>query len=270
MKKRVNVDCTVLVCSCDKYADLLDPFIRLFRKYWPDCPFEVTLVTESDPGEKGFDRTIACGPGGTWCSRLVKAIDALASPYILLLCDDYYLDRQVDTALLMKRFAQMKERRALNLRMIPNPAPTVKNATELVGIEPALLEYRKRMAYCVATQSGFWDRAFLRRQAAKTNSIWEFERYGSYDFTDEEEMRPLLVTPTKEFPFLDAVHKGCWETWGVECLKTNGIEFDFAKRGLPSASTRFKEAVKRFIWNLNPDLVTRVQNVFAVGAKERH
>ena len=61
-----NIDCTVVVGSCDKYADLLGPFIALFRKFWPDCPFEVVLVTEHDPHIEGFDRTIACGGGMNW------------------------------------------------------------------------------------------------------------------------------------------------------------------------------------------------------------
>ena len=41
--------CTVLCCSCDKYADLQPKFLALFRKYWPDCPFPLVLVTESAP-----------------------------------------------------------------------------------------------------------------------------------------------------------------------------------------------------------------------------
>ena len=261
--------CTVLVCSCDRYADLLPPFITLFRKYWPDCPFPVKLVTETDPGVPGFDGVVACSSGGTWCSRLVQALDAVETPFVLMLCDDYYLEKPVDTALLLQRLGQMRERRALNLRLIPNPVPRNGNAEELSGAEPPLWEYRKRIAYCVATQSGFWDKAFLRRLAAKTDSIWEFERYGSYDFTEDEEQRPLLVTPTREFPFLDAVHKGCWETWGVECLRENGISLNFSRRGLPSMRVRLKEALKRFVWNLNPDLVTRIQNRFALGAKEK-
>ena len=263
-----NVDCTVLVASCDKYADLLAPFVALFRKYWSACPFQLALVTESDPGVEGFDRTIACGKGGTWCSRLVQALDAIETPYVLMLCDDYYLERAVDTALLLRRLEQMKKYSALNLRMIPNPEPSEKNSLAFAA-DGSLREYVKRTAYCVATQTGFWDCAFLRRLAAKTASIWEFERYGSYDFTDEEESRPILVTREKEFPFLDAVHKGAWETWGVKCLKENKLDFDFSKRGLPSFSTRLKEAVKRFIWKLNPELVTRLQNRFALGAKER-
>ena len=49
----VNADCTVVVCSCDKYADLLESFAVLWRKYWPDCPFETMLVTGLRPRRKG-------------------------------------------------------------------------------------------------------------------------------------------------------------------------------------------------------------------------
>ena len=69
-----NTDCTVIVGSCDKYADLLGPFIALFRKFWPNCPFEVVLVTESDPHIMGFDRIISCGDGMNWASRMEKAL----------------------------------------------------------------------------------------------------------------------------------------------------------------------------------------------------
>ena len=60
-----NTDCTILVCSCDKYADLLDPFAVLWQKYWPDCPFETVLVTETKPDQElCFNRVVACGKGG--------------------------------------------------------------------------------------------------------------------------------------------------------------------------------------------------------------
>ncbi len=49
-----NLDCTVLVASCDKYADLLRPFDILWRKYWADCPFETVLVTETTPAGGGM------------------------------------------------------------------------------------------------------------------------------------------------------------------------------------------------------------------------
>ena len=255
-------DCTVLVASCDKYADLLPPFSVLWKKFWPDCPFETVLVTESTPAEElAFDRVVACGAGGNWCGRLVKALEQIETPYVILLCDDYYLDRQVNTALVLKRLDQAKRFDAVNLRMIPNPVTKIPYREDL-------REYRKNTAYCIATQSGIWNREFLQKQAAGKASIWEFERYGSFDL--EGEMRPILGTPTKEFPFVDAVHKGCWEPFGIKVLKDNGIDYDFSKRGLPSFKMRCVEGVKALVFALVPNtLIVRLQNALGAGAKEK-
>lgn len=268
MSNSHNPDCTVLVCSCDKYADLLGPFLTLFRKYWPDCPFELALVTESAPqGDLAFDRVIACGPGGSWCSRLVKALGEIASPYVLMLCDDYYLMKPVDTELMLKRLSQIKSLDADNLRMIPNPPPTKANSVPF-GNGTDLLRYKPATAYSIATQAGFWRREFLARLATGKASIWEFERFGSFDPLAAQ--HPLLVTPTKEFPFSDAVHKGCWEKEGVELLKANGIPFDFSIRGLPPFKTRLVEGLKALVFAIFPwTFIVRVQNALNLGMKEK-
>lgn len=257
-----NPDCTVVVASCDKYADLIGPFATLWRKFWPDCPFETVLVTETAPAEAGaFDRVVACGGGTNWCNRLVMALGQIATPSVILLCDDYYLNAPVDTSLVLKRLEQAKRFDAVNLRMIPNPVTKIP-------FREGLREYAKNTAYCIATQAGIWNRAFLAKLAANKSSIWEFERYGSFDLADET--RPILGTPTKEFPFVDAVHKGYWETFGVQVLKDNGIVYDFSKRGLPSFRVRVVEGLKALVFALVPNTwIVRVQNALGAGAKEK-
>ena len=241
--------CTVLVASCDKYADLLGPFSALWRKFWPDCPFEVVLVTESEPvNAKGlcFDRVVACGTGGNWCSRLVQALDTVNTPYVLMLCDDYYLEKPIETARILERLAQAKAFDAANLRLIPNPKPSIP-------YRDGLMEYRKQTAYCMDGKA----------------SIWEFERHGSFAVANEK--RPLLVTPTREFPFVDAVHKGCWEKFGLAVCRANGIEPDLSVRGLPPFRTRFVEGLKALVFAIFPaSLIVRIQNALGSGAKERH
>jgi len=260
----MNPDCTVVVCSCDKYVDLLAPFAALWRKYWPDCPFETVLVTESDPGVDGFGRVIACGRGMNWASRLEKALGEIVTRYVLMLCDDYFLSSTVDTANILLRLGQAKAINAANLRLIPNPVPGLRNSKPA---QCGLFEYRKNTAYCIATQAGIWNREFLRGLAHGKSSIWEFERYGS--FAVGEEPRPLLVTPTKEFPFIDAVHKGCWEKFGVKCLADNGIGYDFSMRGLPSMRKRIVEGLKGLVFAVVPNnWILRVQNALGVGANE--
>ena len=81
---------------------------------------------------------------------------------------------------------------------------------------------------------------------------------------------PLLVTRTKEFPFVDAVHKGHWEKFGVEVCRANGVEIDFSARGLPPLSVRIVEGLKGLVFAIVPNtLIVRVQNALGLGAKEK-
>lgn len=244
----MNADCTVLVTSCDAYRDVEGPFLTLFRRYWPDCPFELVVSGETG-AEKGFDRAVLSGRGKTWSQMLVEALDAVATPYVLMLMNDYFLSSPVDTPRLLGLLDEAKFRDALNYRLCPDPPRAVKNT-----------------AYSVSCKAGFWNRLFLRELAAKTRSAWEFERYGSYMF-DESDPRPLLVTERLEFPFLDVVHKGYWEPFGLKLLEREGISPNLSARGAAPAAVRIKEAVKNALFRLSPEFVTRVQNVFNLGKK---
>ena len=100
-----NKDCSILVTSCDAYRDIERPFVTLFRKYWPDCPFELVLVTETANGAAStadsdtpqFDRIHATGKGKNWCQMLAEALAQIETPYVLLLMNDYLLTSPVDT-----------------------------------------------------------------------------------------------------------------------------------------------------------------------------
>jgi len=260
-----NGECTVLVCSCDNYADVLAPFAVLWRKFWPDCPFRMALVTETMPEDRMcFDQIVACGAGDTWCSMLVRALERISTPYVMLLCNDYYLTGRVDTGNVLKRLDDMKRLGANSLRLIPNPAPGKAHAVKVEG-ESGLYRYNAMSAYCVATQAGFWRREYLLALARPLKSAWEFERFGSFDPLTAE--RPVLVTAEKEFPFVDAVHKGYWETFGLEACRAAGIDTSAFKRTLPPFTARVREAVKAFLFAVLPvDAIVRFQNRFGLGA----
>ncbi len=258
-------DCTVLVCSCAKYADVLGPFAALWAKFWPDCPFETVLATDAGCGIAGFDRTIVCGERTSWPARLTMALDKISTPYVIMLCDDYFLESKVDTQLILFRLEQAKRLDAANLRLIPNPKPGISNSKPA---NEGLLEYAKNNAYCIATQTGIWNREFLKKLATGKSSIWEFERRGSFEVGDEQ--RPLLVVPQKEFPFVDAVHKGYWEKFGLAVCRDNGIAVDLSKRTLPPFTVRLVEGFKGLIFAVFPwNAIVSVQNALGIGAKEK-
>ena len=255
-----NSDCSVLVCSCDKYHDVEKPFASLWRKFWPDCPFETVLLSETLSSE-GFDRAILTGGGKTWCEMLAEALEKIESPYVLMLMNDYFLNAPVDTAAFLRRLDEARRFDAASLRL--NPLPPSHKAWE--GSD--LFEMPKNVAYCVTCQASIWNREFLLGLAHRNKSAWEFERYGSFMVSDEK--RPLLVTPTKEFPFVDAVHKGYWETFGLAVCRENDIDLTGITRTLPPFKIRLIEGVKGLIFRIVPTtLLVRIQNRFDLGAKE--
>ena len=262
MKTEEN-ELSIIVASCDAYSDLWHPFSALFRTYWSDCPFEVVLVTESEVVDKEkyvFDRVVACGRGMGWADRLTAGLNQVKTPYVIMLCDDYLLCDQVDTDKINGLLCLAKKYRAGNLRMIQNPKHSrVFSEAEDLG------EYAKGTAYCVATQAGIWDVAFLKQLAKGYNSIWEFERLGSFQCVGLEQ--PILGTRRMAFPFEDAVHKGKWEEFGVRLCDRNGIEIDFSRRGKMSNLMVAKEHLKGAILDMNPNLVVRLQNLFGLGKK---
>lgn len=251
-------ECTVLVTSCDAYHDIEAPFLAMWRKYWPDCPFRLVLLTETLP-TPGFDETICTGRGKKWCQMLAEALEQIGTPYVLMLMNDYFLSSPVDTGRFMQRLREAKRFGAASLRLMPNPPG--KHPWE--GSD--LMEMPKNTAYCVTCQATIWERGFLLSLARRNRSAWEFERYGSFMMKDEA--RPLLVTREKEFPFLDCVHKGYWEKWGLELLAREGVPYS-GSRTLPPANVRLAEWAKAAIFRLLPwNLIVRTQNIFNAGKK---
>lgn len=249
-----NSDCTILVASCDAYADVLAHFETFFAKFWPDCPFDVVLVTETARERLGiFTRQVACGKGMAWSPMLATALDAISTPYVVLMMDDYFLSAKVDTANFLRRLGDARRLDAAFLRLLPSPARYWSYDDEF-GI------YKPNTAYCVSCQVSIWAKDFLRRIAGATTSAWEFERRGSFMCGDET--RPFLVTRKREFVFIDAVHKGCWEKFAADFCAANGVTLDFRRRSLPPLKKRIVEALKVAIFWLFPsDWIVKAQNL---------
>ncbi len=82
--------CSVLVNSCDGYEEAWLPFFKLFYRFWPDCPFDIYLATQT----KKFDDpkiNVINTVGGAWSERLNKALKQINTPYVLFFLEDYFL-----------------------------------------------------------------------------------------------------------------------------------------------------------------------------------
>ena len=253
---------TVVATSCDKYLDLLEPFSLLFRRYWPDCPYEVVLGTESAIVPNAvphsvFQRVIPCGKL-PWGHLLAKTLDSVSTPYVLFLLDDYLLCDSVSTSTIEHTLALARKYTAGNLRLVPSPRPSrIFSETEKLG------EYLPQTAYCVSTQTGIWDTQFLKALSSRFTSGWQFERKAS--FATELLTQPLLCATTTQFPYVDAIHKGKWERSAFQLCERNGIDVATFPRPVMNDWDYVKKHVKGTILNLNPTRVIQLQNLLKLG-----
>jgi hypothetical protein len=90
--------CALVILSCDRYRDLWEPCLALYRRYWPDCPYPMFLVSET----VGIDDERVCslrtGSGLAWSDGVRIAIGALDHEQVLLVLEDFLLTGPVSTA----------------------------------------------------------------------------------------------------------------------------------------------------------------------------
>src|SRR3972149_8436849 len=166
--------CSVLVPSCDCYADLWKPFWNLFWRYWPDCPFPVYLGSNQDSFDHPRVQMIHAGGGNNWTNRVRQQILALDTPYVLMILEDFFLQSPVNTGDVLACLWALRELDGVMLRLIPRPAPDkhVKQFPMLGRCSPGAL-------YRVSTQTAIWRRDALLELMREGESIWEFEIIGS-------------------------------------------------------------------------------------------
>jgi len=84
-----------LVCSCDKDEDLFEPFHHCIEKYWKNHP-EIIYATKNI--KNPFYKTISKNyPLDKWTKRIRETLKEIHDNEILLMIDDIFIRKPVDT-----------------------------------------------------------------------------------------------------------------------------------------------------------------------------
>jgi hypothetical protein len=215
-------DCTLLVSSCDRYADLWEPYFSLLRMHWPDCPFPVALITESKRPDIASVRPLCLGAGLDWSTLLLCALDAVRTPYVLFTLEDFFLRHQVSTPGITALFDVFKQESLHMLRLTPRPGPTIdlKNM-EYGGLEPSA-------PYRVSTQAAFWNVETLRQLLVSGETAWEFEINAS---VRSAELAGFVAVWREALPYRHhVVERGKWFPWDYWKFSQMNIGVDLAAR----------------------------------------
>lgn len=85
----------IIVITCDKYAWIIPIFLHFFRKYWPDNPYEIEIITN----ENHIDGNVFYGHSGEsrWGKRVIDYLKQSKEDKFLMFLDDYLLSEIVNT-----------------------------------------------------------------------------------------------------------------------------------------------------------------------------
>ena len=233
-------ECTILVCSCDSYEDTWYPFFKLFKKYWPDCPYEIILNTES----KSYsfeDLNIHClqkfrNRNVPYGERMIAHLKTVSTPYTLVLMDDFFLRKPVNEGELQRVINWLKNDR----RAVVFSFQLVKD--EMNTDSPKYKGYCKRPIYGEYKfnfQAAIWKTDYLLKSWKKHESPWEWETIANFrTFNDKYDFYCLKNTGAMpiDYGFRNSgmgVYRGKWVLETVdELFKENDIVIDYSKRGI--------------------------------------
>lgn len=232
-------DLTILLCTCDKYEDIWPLFFHFFEKYWPDCPCEIVLNTESKSfsHEKyniksynlySSDSIVSYG------KRMIDHLDKIKTKYVLILLDDFFIRKPVDAKKLLTILNWLEDDETIACFNFDS----LRNKAVDDGKYPGFLLMPEFGEYKYNLQSAIWNKDTFRKAWRENESPWDWELYGNcrsfncdnkFYTLDAFDNSPIYYAQDKD---CRAIIQGKWVLADIEPLfEKEKLDMDFSIRG---------------------------------------
>ena len=176
---------TLVVSSCDLFYDVWVPNFCLMRKFWPDCPFPVKLITNQIAIDDGPIGNIRLGPDRGWSNNLLTALEQVKTPYVMYFQEDHFLMRPVNTDAVL-RCLRLLEQTGADYFMFRAGGPHKGEMFQLAGqiflrgpapdLDTTQQDWEDN--YSLHCDPSIWRVESLRRILRPDESAWDFLRDG--------------------------------------------------------------------------------------------
>lgn len=215
---------TILVLSCDKNQDIFDAFHYCMEKYYPTHP-EIIYATETiqNPYYKTINKNY---PLNLWTKRIRETLNEIDDEQILIMIDDCFIRKHVDT----KRIEYLSTQLKGNVASFG-----FEKSYDVNDEETDVIGMKKRQhgsAYEVAINCGLWQKDKLIHVLDRDSDPWDVELnqdnkgYDYYINSGDYIIDWGYITwePTGLF-------KGKWCKNIIPFFEKEGIKVDYEKRG---------------------------------------
>ena len=151
----------IIVMTCDKHQWVLPIFLHLFKKFWPDCPWPMTVVGGKALEGNLDSYSVYRGDDSIWCDLLMEYLEPKADEdFVCIFCEDYMIMDDVDTKAINRCLKIIQADPEVQLmRLNAVPGPTLPWIAELgIGkFDKEKAPYLSSLVPCI------WRVGYLRR-----------------------------------------------------------------------------------------------------------
>ena len=231
----INDNITLLVSSCDKYEDAWHPYFELIKKYWPQHPQKIALITETKSFScEGLNITVyQYGKSLTWSERLYRTLEKIDTKYIIFSLEDFFLLDYVKQEKIDECYSWMEENPQIAVcRLLSSNYPNLKKTDKYKDFYIA----DNTVGYRLETQAALWNREILMSFIDRSEDPWHFETDGTQRIKDTDKLflwhysENLYDMSDKVFPYRITQSYGHGIAWGhwlwenKKWFKQNGIK----------------------------------------------
>ncbi len=199
----------IVVTTSDRSDWTLQPFAHLFNTYWK-INQEVDVACESMPKfnlPKNFRlRPINLGENGwpkdQWSDGLIKYLNAISEQFVIIMLDDYWINRGVDRAAVKAIFEYMSKYRSI-LRIDLTGDRFYANGPKYPLDNPvhdthAHLDFfnRPNSEYQMSLMPGMWNKKKLLEILEPNWDPWQVELEGTHKVNKTD----MVVLGTRQWP----------------------------------------------------------------------
>ncbi|MDB5194412.1 MAG: hypothetical protein JWN50_426 [Parcubacteria group bacterium] len=237
----IHNECAVIVSSCAAYQDVWDPFFRLFFEYWPDCPYDIYLVSDKIGYSHPLVKNIIIENDMGWPRNTRYAVEKIGAPYFMMFMEDFLMVEKVDTERVKKLVEYVREKHIDYLRLYPTPGPDTNFDKEMRVGEIAL-----DAPYRLSLMTAIWKKDAFLELLHDDETIWQMELLGSerardpkYRFWSVDTGQPAIAYVPST-----AIKKGVWRYDAVMFCKKHGIVIDSRTRPIETRDAYIRRRLK--------------------------
>ena len=259
---------TILTTSCKAYEDILEIHEFLYEQHWSDCPFKRILVMDEVTQEanylKKYDEVIITNKSGRQDHlRVTIALDKIKTPYVIMVAEDMLLNNKVQNEKIYEKLNSLESCKGGCIKLYP-----FRLGDHIYGetlYENDIIVFPENTPYRISYGPAIWDKEYLRKISSNFEGGGDFERYGTELSKKYEEK--ILGCKYAVYSHFNAIRRGKWELPPIQYLSYYGIYPDFNRHSLMSQKDVLKQAFLGYIYNINPSLILKLQNLLNLGKK---